>query len=296
MSDDSKDDGSENESSHSVDENSLMEEEVESDEEKGSLEGDGDGEDNDGGKDGFADAMAKVLGQTVASSAPVLAKRKTTQMKAIENDRLDRAALRDKRLKRKEQRDKQLVTPDMKTADHERQLKRIATRGVVALFNAIAKAKRESSAVAEDEERKNLAERAAISGEEIRRMTQTNFLDMLKGSKERETTLKKDEGKVNAKEREKQKVQVERDGESSGSDEDGRRPQGWRALSDHDYFTENIGASNALKGWDKQLDSDDDSDGALPDPFQDTDDKPKITKGRKQIDEKQNSKRKKVNA
>jgi len=68
-------------------------------------------------------------------------------MKEIESNRRD--SVESKKLRRVKQleRAKQLAIPDSEpsTIDFERQLRKIATRGVVALFNAISKAKREAA-------------------------------------------------------------------------------------------------------------------------------------------------------
>lgn len=68
-------------------------------------------------------------------------------MKEIESSR--RASVESKKLRKAKQLDraKQLAAPDSEPSaiDFERQLRKIATRGVVALFNAISKAKREAA-------------------------------------------------------------------------------------------------------------------------------------------------------
>lgn len=68
-------------------------------------------------------------------------------MKEIESSR--RESVESKKLRKAKQLDraKQLAAPDSEPSaiDFERQLRKIATRGVVALFNAISKAKREAA-------------------------------------------------------------------------------------------------------------------------------------------------------
>ncbi len=85
-------------------------------------------------------------------------------MKEIEEDRATSKKIKKQRVERKLEQTKQLVIPDMSTLDYERQLKKLATRGgmghktsavsllwwtnrlvVVALFNAIASAKRDAT-------------------------------------------------------------------------------------------------------------------------------------------------------
>ena len=50
-------------------------------------------------------------------------------MKEIENDKGDKLILKKARLERKETREKALIIPDVSTADYERQLRKLATRG-----------------------------------------------------------------------------------------------------------------------------------------------------------------------
>jgi hypothetical protein len=58
-----------------------------------------------------------------------LAKRKTTIMKELEQEYADRDRLKKLKIARKEARDKHLLLPHALTADSERQLRKIATRG-----------------------------------------------------------------------------------------------------------------------------------------------------------------------
>ena len=97
--------------------------------EAGSEVGSETGSQGEGGKDGFADAMSRILGQSVSTSVPVMAKRSTSQMKAITQTNREKGELREKRLKRLAERDKQMVKPTVLQHDKEKQLKRIATRG-----------------------------------------------------------------------------------------------------------------------------------------------------------------------
>lgn len=79
--------------------------------------------------DGFADMMTKILNQKIPGKVAVLAKRKTQIMKDIEGDKGDKERLKRLRMERKAQREKQLVVPDQTSADYERQLRKLATRG-----------------------------------------------------------------------------------------------------------------------------------------------------------------------
>lgn len=79
--------------------------------------------------DGLADMMAKILNQNTGNKVPLLAKRKTAQMKEIEEDRKNVQQMKVARIERLEKQSKQMVVPDILTADYERQLKKLATRG-----------------------------------------------------------------------------------------------------------------------------------------------------------------------
>ena len=105
-------------------------------------------EEEGGGKvkrDGLADMMSKILNQNIGDKVPVLAKRKTTMMKEMEGKQGDAERLKRQRIEKRAEREKQLVVPDHTSADFERQLRKLATRGVVALFNAVAKSKKEAA-------------------------------------------------------------------------------------------------------------------------------------------------------
>mmetsp|Transcript_28422 Transcript_28422/g.28730 ORF Transcript_28422/g.28730 Transcript_28422/m.28730 type:complete len:157 (-) Transcript_28422:114-584(-) len=104
--------------------------------------------------DGFASVISKILHQDTGNKIPVLAKRKTAIMKEIESEKDEKKQFKRQRMERKEERDKHLVIPDHTTGDYERQLRRLATRGVIALFNAISKAKHETVLDSDTKEKK----------------------------------------------------------------------------------------------------------------------------------------------
>ena len=74
----------------------------------------------------------------------MLAKRKTPNMKLMEAGRKAGREAKQARLTRKEANEKNMVRPNISSVDHERQLKKMATKGVVALFNAITTYQRDS--------------------------------------------------------------------------------------------------------------------------------------------------------
>lgn len=92
-------------------------------------------------KDGMADVMARILSQEVKKKAPVLAKRRTPLMKDMEKEKRERHRAKEAAEEKRAALNHQLYVPDHKDTERERQLRRIATRGVVALFNAVTKAR-----------------------------------------------------------------------------------------------------------------------------------------------------------
>lgn len=131
-------------------------------------------------KDGMADMMSKILNQNVSSSNPILAKRKTAIMKEMEEGKEDNERLKRLRAQRKSEREKQLAAPDAGTADYENQLRKLATRGVISLFNAISSSKRDEVEAENALKAKNAEEGKEISRVDIKKLTQANFLELLK--------------------------------------------------------------------------------------------------------------------
>ena len=126
---------------------------------------------------GMADAFARILGQKLPEglspdAGPVLAKRKTKQMKGYEEEIAQRKKLKQERATKKVLKEVGLHTPDFRDIEHERMLRRVATRGVVALFNAIAKHQHALNSEGSD---------GLLSSErDVRQLAKDNFIQMLK--------------------------------------------------------------------------------------------------------------------
>ncbi|TMW59660.1 hypothetical protein Poli38472_004729 [Pythium oligandrum] len=123
---------------------------------------------------GFGDAMSKILQQNVGDDAqPILAKRTTARMREIMNEKKevkkDRVSAAEKRAKER----KDNVIPSHVTAVKDRQLRKIATKGVVALFNAIAKHQHQTGKTTEKEDKK------------VKELSKENFLGLLKASSQK---------------------------------------------------------------------------------------------------------------
>ena len=237
------------------DEESVGSEDEDEDEDENELD-EGEGE-QAAKKDGMAEMMSKILNQSVNSSNPVLAKRKTAIMKDMEESKEDNERLKRLRAQRKVDREKQIVIPDAGTADYESQLRKLATRGVVALFNAISTSKREEAEAKSAGAAKLAEEGKEISRVDVKRMTQANFRELLKG----------EESAAAAKSGDAIGATAPTNSSSSGSGaakpssavaNSKEKEKSWSALRD-DYLLE---SSMKLKHWDKESDSDED-DGAV---------------------------------
>ncbi|OQR87270.1 hypothetical protein ACHHYP_09310 [Achlya hypogyna] len=127
-------------------------------------------EDDDGeGAVGFADAMSKVLGQNVDSEkAPILAKRITAQMREISKDKKETTESKISAKAKRLRDEKDMVIPSAATMVQDKALRSIATKGVVALFNAIAKHQNANGGAAESKSK------------EIKSMDKDAFLGLLK--------------------------------------------------------------------------------------------------------------------
>uniref|UniRef100_A0A2K5RS61 RRP15-like protein n=1 Tax=Cebus imitator TaxID=2715852 RepID=A0A2K5RS61_CEBIM len=192
-----------------------------------------DAESNIGTNMGWADAMAKVLDKKTPESKPTI---------LVKNKKLEKEKekLKQERQEKIKQRDRRMewemmcrVKPDVvQDKETERNLQRIATRGVVQLFNAVQK------------HQKNVDEKVKEPGSSIRKRTKlistvskTDFISILRGMDEstNETTSSKKKPKAK---------------QTEVKSEEG---PGWTILRD-DFM---MGVS--VKDWDKESDGPDDS-------------------------------------
>ena len=85
-------------------------------------------------RDGFADMMSRILNQNAGDSIPVLSKRKTPLMREHEEESNMKNLLKKQKVDKKVDKEKQLVAPDVRSADFERELRRLATRGGMTML------------------------------------------------------------------------------------------------------------------------------------------------------------------
>jgi hypothetical protein len=129
---------------------------------------------------------------TARTQSSVLSKRKTAEMQLQEQAKAERKAARLEALERKAKRQRHMVKPSVVTLTHERNLKRIATKGVLALFNAVNKFQQEKQELA-----KQAAKGQSSSAAEVAAMQaaskavgdveseRRSFLDLLRQTAER---------------------------------------------------------------------------------------------------------------
>ena len=89
---------------------------------------------------GMGQAMARILGSEVPSGAdPVLAKRKTPMMKALDEREKEAVDMKKRKVEKEasKKKSKAVIKTDSSKLNFERSLRKTATRAVVALFNAI---------------------------------------------------------------------------------------------------------------------------------------------------------------
>jgi hypothetical protein len=134
-------------------------------------------------KDGFADAMAKVLGESVgAAKRPIMAKRTTEAMRSIAADRAAAKLERQRRQAKKARADPGYVKPSASNPAEltkERMLRKLGTTGVVTLFNTIRKVQRqETDADAAGEGRKGAG--GGKDKDKVKGLSKDDFLGMLK--------------------------------------------------------------------------------------------------------------------
>ncbi|KAF9903412.1 hypothetical protein BX616_001638 [Lobosporangium transversale] len=128
-------------------------------------------------EENMAEAMSRILGSTLRkadASTPILAKSRGVERK-LEEEKMEAKARRAITNEKKRLASKDRVKPDYTGMEYEKKLRKVATRGVVQLFNAI----KAQQKVTED-----LTEKArpitTNAKDKVANLTKTSFLDLLK--------------------------------------------------------------------------------------------------------------------
>jgi len=129
---------------------------------------------------GMADAFMRILGQKLPeekAGAPVLAKRTTKMMKEAEAEKIAAKAARVAQTTNRAFKETGLHEPSHLDIEVERSLRRVATRGVVALFNAITQHQHASAEAAAGGAAGGAGKSTA---RDVKQLSKDNFLQMLK--------------------------------------------------------------------------------------------------------------------
>ncbi|KAJ3186253.1 hypothetical protein HDU85_007693 [Gaertneriomyces sp. JEL0708] len=127
----------------------------------------------------LANAIGKILAGSDTSkesktdkNRPILSKQKHIE-KSIDNEKLEAKARKLIAAEKKKKEDVGRIKPDHSTTDYEKKLRKIATRGVVKLFNAIRVAQKSAEEVKSSGPVQKSAEIAPV-------VSKNTFLDMIK--------------------------------------------------------------------------------------------------------------------
>ena len=120
----------------------------------------------------FSTILRSLLGTEEDGVAPLHSK-KTKQMRLIEESKLNRRKTHDSAAIRRDWDTAKQARPESGALDFERKLRKTATRGVVALFNAVQQHQLHQS-------REALAAEGGAKASKSKALPKSNFLDLLK--------------------------------------------------------------------------------------------------------------------
>ncbi|ORX74954.1 Rrp15p-domain-containing protein [Linderina pennispora] len=118
----------------------------------------------------FSTILTSILGQTTPSAAPIMAKDRTREQQIKDellSYRARKALVHEKRMLLSKDR----VIPTMEGFDYERKLRKVATRGVVKLFNVVKAQQTELDQIETIPSRRT---------ERVAEMSKSKFVDLLK--------------------------------------------------------------------------------------------------------------------
>ncbi|KAG0354986.1 hypothetical protein BG005_006065 [Podila minutissima] len=128
-------------------------------------------------EENMAEAMSKILGSTLRkadASTPILARSRGAERK-LEEEKMEAKAKKAITNEKKRLANKDRVKPDYTGMEYEKKLRKVATRGVVQLFNAI-KAQQKAT----DDLTEKVRPITANSKDKVANLTKASFLDLLK--------------------------------------------------------------------------------------------------------------------
>ncbi len=184
--------------------------------------------------DGLSSVISKIVNQKVTRDVPILEKRKTTNVQKEDKDEGAPKKKKKRTLAAEPEDEATKQARALAALTKERNLKKIATKGVVALFNAIMESKKKREEEDEDGGDKYDSGKGSNSkkkkeiNDSVKKLTKSKFLNLLTGKETGAEDARKKENNDTAK--------------VGGS-------KGWDVLKDDAEFHE----SNQLllRDWDK---------------------------------------------
>ncbi|XP_062848207.1 RRP15-like protein [Trichomycterus rosablanca] len=209
------------------DEEGSADEQVDGEEAEDETEGNDDAEEN--ANAGWAAAMAKILAKKTPEDKPCILLKNKQRDKLTEKEQKEKQQRKKKADKKRKWEMMSRVKPDVvQDKERERNLQRIATRGVVQLFNAVRQHQKNV-----DDKMKEVGGSERKKAKVLSTISKKDFIDVLKGSAGCNTS-----------------VRIEK----SMSKEPKEEKPAWSVLRD-DFM---MGA--AMKDWDKESDKDEAGD------------------------------------
>ena len=148
--------------------------------------------------DGLSSVISKIVNQNVKKDIPVLEKRKVTNVQREEalHKESEDAQSQPSKKKSKASKELSMMTPEDLQAEQEkaltllikeRNLKKIATKGVIALFNAIMESKRQAEGEDDNMETDRTARASSDKtniNAEVKSLTKSKFLELIAGNED----------------------------------------------------------------------------------------------------------------
>ncbi len=205
--------------------------------------------------DGLSSVISKIVNQNTSKDLPVLEKRKVTNVQREASKEASEGGQAPQAMKKKSKTSQEVaeLTPEGIQAEQaralaaltkERNLKKIATKGVIALFNAIMESKRRAEGDDETVESgrpdTNSSDKHAVNAE-VKNLTKSKFLELIAGNEE--GSSKKQSAAADEEQQQK----------ADASSSKGDKKRGWGVLADDDDDGKHQ-ADLKLRDWDKSSD------------------------------------------
>ncbi|KAI9308864.1 Rrp15p-domain-containing protein [Cunninghamella echinulata] len=135
-----------------------------------------------GSAQAFSEAMTNILGSALTGGdrkQPILARSKGVERK-IEDEKLEYKAKKMLSAEKKKIKNQGRIIPDYTTFEYEKRLRKVATRGVVKLFNAIRTQQKVTEVAVQEATATRGTQLAKEKAKNVSTMSKSSFLDLLK--------------------------------------------------------------------------------------------------------------------